>query len=294
LLVITKGVILAAGLGTRLYPLTRALPKEMLPLGRKPAIQLVAEELVAAGLQEILMVVGPHKSLIEDHFYALTAPSPATCGPAAGVELVAQARFFSVRQRAPRGTGDAVRYAEGFVNAQSFVVAFGDAVLRCPQRPTLLERMLQLHDRRAPSAVVAVRRVPRERLQLYGVVRPAAQAPAGEAFRISDLVEKPPPDQAPSAYALAARYLFSPVIFSFLAHTPPSADGEVQLTAAIRAMLRAGHEVWAVPVLDTETRYDVGNFADYAQAFVDFALADAELGAQLRQYLADLVHKPLA
>ncbi len=284
---ITKAVIPAAGLGTRLYPLTRAQPKEMLPLGRKPAIQLVVEECVEAGLNEILFINGRTKRAIEDHFDNMGNGNG--CGPLFP-EMNGRLRFFYVRQSEPRGLGDAVAQAEAFIRDESFVVALGDAVIKGNGGPSLLRRMIALHEDRSPGAIVAVRRVPRERISSYGVVHPVEAFDERSAFRIDDIVEKPPPDEAPSDFAITARYIFTPAIFDYLADVEPGVGGEIQLTDAIRAMVHDGHEVWAVPLQPGEVRYDVGNFLEYAKAFLEIALSDPEVGAELTKHLHTMLN----
>lgn len=282
---IRKAVIPAAGLGTRLYPATRSQPKEMLPLGRKPTIQLVVEEVVAAGLREILIITGQQKRAIEDHF-----------DEADGLEI--EASFFFTRQSTPRGLGDAVACARHFVGDETFLVALGDCFIWRPGlgQDGVAARLLELHEERRPGATIAVQRVSPERLSQYGVVAPKADpgpgGEAGAAFEISDIVEKPGPERAPSPLAVAARYVLDPVIFDFLARTPPGHKGEVQLTDALRLMLQEDHAIWCVPLGQGETRYDVGSFASYWKAFAAMMVNDPEAGQELRAYLGALLEAP--
>jgi len=294
---IRKAVIPAAGLGTRLYPATRSQPKEMLPLGRKPTIQLVVEEVVAAGLREILIITGQQKRAIEDHFDA-----------ANGLGL--EASFFFTRQSEQRGLGDAVACARHFVGSETFLVALGDCLIWSPPRRVearasaaegrqeggLVARMLALHEQKRPGATIAVQRVPADRLSDYGVVAPKAEpgftGATASAFEISDIVEKPGPDRAPSDLAVAARYVLDPVVFEFLARTPPGNQGEIQLTDALRLMLREGCAVWCMPLSETETRYDVGSFPGYWKAFADMMVNDPEIGEELRDHLRGLLQAP--
>ena len=286
-MVIRKVVIPAAGLGTRLYPITKSQPKEMLPLGRKPAIQLVLEEVISCGLRQVLIITGQHKRTLEDHF-DINAGNGAT--PFLPPELSSGlACVFYVRQSQPRGLGDAVAKAEPFICEEPFAVALGDAIIHSPLREPLLARMICLFEQEAPAAVVAVRQVPTEQIGSYGMVKPADGSATAEAFLLSDIVEKPRPAEAPSNWAITGRYLFTPLIFEYLRLTPEGKGGEVQLTDAIRALIAAGHPVWAVKLAEGETRYDVGNFFQYSQAFIEIALRDPEVGEALRSVIAKML-----
>jgi UTP--glucose-1-phosphate uridylyltransferase len=283
-MIIHKVVIPAAGLGSRLYPLTKSQPKEMLPLGRRPAIQLVVEEALDAGLDGVLMITGQHKRAIEDHFdigngngFAKKAPYdlPAKL-------LKGTAHVFYVRQPAPLGLGDAVLRAAPFVDKEPFLVSLGDAVIHATAAgPSIVERMIQAFDEKRPEAVIAVRQVSPANLSSYGVVAPI-NGSDGPIFQVKDIVEKPQPSEAPSSYAVTGRYIFSPLIFEYIRQTAPDDKGEVQLTDAIRSLIRDNHSVWVVK-LDSprETRYDVGNFLQYAEAFLAFALQDEDDGPAL-------------
>ncbi|MFQ6131907.1 MAG: UTP--glucose-1-phosphate uridylyltransferase [Armatimonadota bacterium] len=280
---IRKAVIPAAGLGTRLHPATRSQPKEMLPLGRKPTIQLAVEEVVAAGLREILVITGEKKRAIEDHF-----------DQANGLGI--EASFFFTRQSVQRGLGDAVACARHFVGDEPFVVALGDCLIWSRGGDGVVARMLALHEEKRPAATIAVQRVPADRLDQYGVVAPRAEQAAADdpppAFEIGDIVEKPGPDRAPSNLAVTARYVLDPMVFEFLDRTPAGHGGEVQLTDALRLMLQAGHAIWCVPLGGSETRYDVGSFVSYWKAFADMMVNDPEVGEELRAYLRTVLEKP--
>ncbi len=283
---IRKAVIPAAGLGTRLYPATRSQPKEMLPLGRKPTIQLVVEEVVAAGLREVLIVTGAKKRAIEDHFDHAD-------------DLNIDAAFFFTRQTAQLGLGDAVRCAHQFVGDEPFVVALGDCVIAGNASVPLLSRLLAAHRHADAVATIAVQRVPPERVSSYGVVAPQTDPPpgavgAGDSFRIRDIVEKPQPESAPSDLAVTARYVLDPIVFQYLEDAVPGLGGEVQLTDALRRLLADGHAIHCVLLAPDEERYDVGSFESYWKAFAATMVNDEELGPQLRSYLRGLVaeHAP--
>lgn len=290
LLVITKAVIPAAGLGTRLYPATKSQPKEMLPLGTKPTIQLVAEELVGAGLRQILIITGRQKRAIEDHFDPGDGLDPEDkCPLCAQLFDASVVRVFYTRQSTPRGLGDAVAQAAEFVGDAHFVVALGDCVIASPRRSALLTRMTEVHEALGAAATIAVQQVSAAETSKYGVIAPADETEAGGALRLQDIVEKPGPDLAPSRLAVCARYVFSPVVFEYLGRTRPGRGGEIQLTDAIRAMVADGYAVYAVPLASDETRLDVGDFSSYARAFIRVMLTHETLGQELRGYTAGLL-----
>ena len=291
---IEKVVVPVAGLGTRLLPATKSQPKEMLPVGRKPVVQYVVEELVAQGLKRFLFVTGKNKRSIEDHFDR--DPELLERLRAEGKdELLDEldyeregVTFFYVRQRlnpmgVPGGLGAAVAMAEDFVGEDDFVVALGDTIITGGDYSGLVRRMMASHERHRPAATVAVVEVSEEEVSRYGIVKP--QKRAGSDFEAEDLVEKPPPGEAPSRLAIAARYVFSPVIFDAIRRTAPGVGGELQITDAIVNLLKMGHKVRCVKLRPDERRYDIGNPESYFKAFVDFALADPQYGYIVRQYL---------
>lgn len=287
---ISKAVIPAAGRGTRLLPATRSQPKEMLPLGRKPCIQYVVEELVAAGITDILIVTGKQKRAIEDHFdydeNTDAAPSNALEEVNASYPGSEPARILYVRQNRPRGLAQAISLAEAFVEGESFVVALGDAVIQSPERGSLSARLIRVHQETGSAATVAVQQVSPERVSTYGIVEPAGPTD-NQAFRVADLVEKPDPCNAPSNWAIASRYAFTPEVFQAIRQIKPGIGGELQATDAMRLLTRQGHAVYAVPLLSDETRHDVGNFQAYFAAFVELALQDEQVGPDLKRALRE-------
>ena len=288
---IVKAAVPVAGMGTRLLPATKSQPKEMLPVGRKPVVQYVVEELEAAGLNQILFITGRKKTAIEDHF----DPDPelmrllSSGGANALLEELkyteTDARFFFTRQSAPLGLGDAVNHAREFAGDDHFVVALGDSIVKAPDGSSLLRMMIDDHLRSGAACTIAVEEVDASEVHRYGIVKPKAGAdPAGD-FEVEDLVEKPRPGAAPSNLAIAARYVFSPVVFEAIRRTAPDRNGDVQLTDSIRLLLHMGHQVRAMRLRPGERRYDIGNFESYFKAFIDFALADEKYGYLVRQYL---------
>ncbi|MBN1978490.1 MAG: UTP--glucose-1-phosphate uridylyltransferase [Anaerolineae bacterium] len=289
---ITKAVVPAAGLGTRLLPSTKSQPKEMLPVGRKPAIQYVVEELQAAGLRQLLIITGERKRAIEDHLDAdpdlvqalEQAGNEAALGDLAYLE--SEARFFFTRQSPPKGLGHAVSLAADFVDGDDFVVVLGDSMIVSPDPAAPLREMMAAHKRLKASAIVAVETVPPEETYRYGIVDVGGAEPApGEPVAMEDIVEKPPVETSPSTLAVAARYVFSPAIFAMLSRTLPGKGGEIQLTDAIRLLIQQGEPVYAWPLAPDQKRYDVGNFESYFRAFIEFALADERYGYLVRKYI---------
>jgi UTP--glucose-1-phosphate uridylyltransferase len=286
---VTKAVIPAAGLGTRLLPCTKSQPKEMLPVGRLPAIQHVVEELFAAGAQHICMVTGWQKRAIEDHFDVSHGGAKLLGGDDA-VGVLADGglnhRLFYIRQAEQRGLGDAVQHAAPFIGSEDFLVALGDSILYSPAEPILLTRLLAAHQAADDVfATIAVENVPRQHVVRYGIVDPAGPLAAEGPTLIRDIVEKPTVADAPSTFAVAARYVFSPIIFEALGRTAPGRGGEIQLTDAVRMLIREGHRCQVVPLAAGERRFDIGNYQSYYRAFLDMALADPQEGEGLRQYL---------
>jgi UTP--glucose-1-phosphate uridylyltransferase len=289
---ISKAIVPAAGLGTRLLPATKSQPKEMLPVGRKPVVQYVVEELQAAGLSQILMITGRRKRTIEDHFDS--DPELVSALEQAGNEVMladlayleGKARLFYTRQSEPMGLGHAVSLGSDFVDGESCVVSLGDSLIAARDPSALLRGMIKAFEDLDAAAVIAVERVPPEETFRYGIVSlGGAEPPPGEPVAVTDIVEKPALGTAPSNLSVAARYVFSPAIFGTLRRTLPDRRGELQLTDAIRLLIRGGERVYAWPLDPDQVRYDVGNFQSYFRAFVDFALADERFGYLARQYI---------
>ncbi len=283
---VTKAVIPAAGLGTRFLPATKAVPKEMLPLVDKPAIQYVVEEAVGVGLTDVLVVTGRGKGAIEDHFDR--SPELESHLEAGGKdtelrevrEVAGLARLHTLRQGEARGLGHAVGVARRHVGDDPFAVLLGDDIM--DPAVGVLAGMLTAFEQRGRS-VVALRRVPPAQISLYGC---AAVEVLGEGplVRIVDIVEKPHPGDAPSDLAVMGRYVFGPAILDEIDRTPPGKGGEIQLTDAIRSLLRS-EEVYGYTF--EEGRYDVGDKQEYLRATVDLALRRDDLGPDLREWLLE-------
>ncbi len=268
---VTTAVVPVAGRGTRLRPATRALPKEMLPVGGRPVVQHVVEELAANGIERVLFVTAPGKESIDAHFL----------GEMAGVT------FASVTEPAANGLGDAVLQADGLVGGDPFAVALGDAILGTGERPPVVRELggaLRRHD---AACAIAVREVPRAQTGRYGIVV-ADDIDDGRVALVRAIVEKPHPDVAPSTLAVGGRYVMTPAIFPALREVAAAATGELELTDAIAALVRAGAPVVAVR-LGPVARHDIGSQEGYARAFLAFALTDPAYGASLRQYVRELL-----
>ncbi|MFJ6087115.1 UTP--glucose-1-phosphate uridylyltransferase GalU [Streptomyces sp. NPDC092369] len=285
---VRKAVVPAAGLGTRFLPATKATPKEMLPVVDKPAIQYVVEEAAAAGLDDVLMVTGRHKRAIEDHFDNAFELEQALAAKGDAVRLDAVrdparlANIHHIRQGEPLGLGHAVLCARRHVGDEPFAVLLGDDLI--DPRETLLSRMLDIRDRHTGS-VVALMEVPPEQVHLYGC---AAVEPTAEdgVVRVTGLVEKPSPENAPSRYAVIGRYVLDPAVFTTLEHTPPGRGGEIQLTDALH-QLATTDTVHGV-VFDG-LRYDTGDKADYLRTVVRLACARDDLGPEFTAWLKEFV-----
>jgi UTP--glucose-1-phosphate uridylyltransferase len=289
---VTKAVVPVAGLGTRFLPATKAIPKEMLPVVDKPAIQYVVEEAVRAGLDDVLFITGRGKSALEDHFdrnveledrLSNTSKEDLLDRVRAADQL---ATIHSVRQGEALGLGHAVLCAAGHVGDEPFAVLLGDDLI--DERDDVLGRMVEVQQRHG-GCVVALLEVPSDQIHLYGC---AAVEATGETdiVRITGLVEKPPVDEAPSNLAIIGRYVLAPEIFDVLRRTAPGRGGEIQLTDAIEAL--AGRDGDGGPVhgvVFRGRRYDTGDKADYLKAVVQLGCDRADLGPEFRAWLAEFV-----
>ncbi|MDQ8706780.1 UTP--glucose-1-phosphate uridylyltransferase GalU [Streptomyces sp. LHD-70] len=289
---ITKAVIPAAGLGTRFLPATKATPKEMLPVVDKPAIQYVVEEAVAAGLSDVLMVTGRNKRPLEDHFdrnYELeeVLVRKGDQGRLAKVQESSDlATMHYVRQGDPKGLGHAVLCAAPHVGSEPFAVLLGDDLIDA--RDPLLQRMVDIQAREGGS-VIALMEVDPAQIHLYGC---AAAEPTGEGdvVKVTGLVEKPEPADAPSNLAIIGRYVLDPAVFDVLRKTEPGRGGEIQLTDALQQL--AADEKIGGPVhgvVFKGRRYDTGDRGDYLRAIVRLACEREDLGPDFRAWLRSYV-----
>jgi len=288
-------IVPVAGLGTRLLPATKSQPKEMLPVGRKPVVQYVVEELTRVGMKRVLFITGPGKASIENHF-DLNGELIQTLRESGKEDLLAEleyeratVQYFYTRQRQLLGLGHAVWCGQSFVGNQPFVVALGDSIIGMHAESDVVERMTRCFHEKNAAAVIAFEEVPAHEVSQYGIAQPKTPGENDERFEILDLVEKPSPHEAPSNLAIAARYVLAPSIFDALAKTKRGKGGEIQLTDAIRAVIKNGGRAYGVRLRPGERRYDIGNFQAYFEAFVEFALADPKFGRALQTRLRELL-----
>jgi UTP--glucose-1-phosphate uridylyltransferase len=270
----TLAVVPAAGLGTRLRPLSSAIPKEMLPVGGKVALERIVDELIAAGIERAIFVLSANKEpLIKNYFGTqFTTPSGTIA-----IDYALQTEML--------GLGDAILCASAFIpEGEPFVVALGDAVFEEPSVGGLLRRVIQAAV--GNTMAVAVQNVPEEKLSRYGIVAPQ-EATNSTQFAIQTIVEKPEIKDAPSRFAVAARYVVPFDILALLRTTPPSPqNGEIQLTDALRVLL-SHNNGQAVPLVEGEARHDLGNKESYYKAFLTFCLQDADTKEALQTFCQD-------
>lgn len=290
---INIAVIPVAGHGTRLLPATKSQPKEMLPVGRKPVVQYVAEELIDAGVRRLLFVTGARKVSIENHFDEDSALIDYLRTSGREEELATlgfnqtPAEYFYTRQRRQLGLGHAILCARSLVGNQPFVVALGDSILGLHGKSQVVAEMLAEYDRSRPDLVVAIEEVPQSHVRRYGIIAPGRTE--GDRIEIRGLVEKPAVEEAPSNLAIAGRYIFNPRVFDELARTPPGRGGEIQLTDAMQRVLEAGGRGVAIRLPASQRRYDIGNYGSYFKSFVEFAMNDPEYGESLREHVRGLL-----
>lgn len=292
---VTKAVIPVAGLGTRFLPATKAMPKPMLPVVDKPAVQYVVEEAVAAGLEDVLLVTGRNQRSIEDHFdraWELEAALEAK-GDEFRLSRVQKSQVLAdihyVRQGDPRGLGHAVLCARRHVGDQSFAVLLGDDLI--DQREPLLREMLRVR-RELGGSVVALIEVDPEQVNQYGCAE-VRRGNSDDVVEVTDLVEKPDPADAPSNLAIIGRYVLHPAVFEVLKTTPPGRGGEIQLTDALKTLATMpAHEGGGVrAVIFRGRRYDTGDRLDYLRTIVQLASERSDLGPEFRPWLRDFVAK---
>ncbi|MFF2270914.1 UTP--glucose-1-phosphate uridylyltransferase [Agromyces sp. NPDC058136] len=289
---VTKAVIPAAGLGTRFLPATKAMPKEMLPVVDKPAIQYVVEEAVAAGLTDVLVVTGRNKNALENHFdrVAELEATLARKGDTVKLEKVNEstglADMHYVRQGDPLGLGHAVSRARMHVGDEPFAVLLGDDLIDA--RDELLTKMLAEQVERDAS-IVALLEVDPDSIHLYGAAAVEATGDP-DVVRVTGLVEKPAKEDAPSNYAVIGRYVLKPEVFGVLARTAPGKGGEIQLTDALMTMAEDVEGTGGVyGVVFRGRRYDTGDKLDYIKAVIQLAADRDDLGTDLKTWLTEYV-----
>ncbi|MCI4462926.1 MAG: UTP--glucose-1-phosphate uridylyltransferase GalU [Caldisericum sp.] len=281
-----KVVIPVGGFGTRLLPITKSQPKEMLPIVDKPAVQYVVEEAINSGIKDILLVTGRGKRAIEDYFdYAIELENELEQkGKHDLLKIVREtselASIFYVRQKLARGLGDAVYQAKGFINDEYFGVLLADDIIDA--EVPVLKQMIDIHKKYGGN-VIAVMKVPMQDVKSYGIIE--GKKIGEHVYDVKDLVEKPDPMEAPSNLAIVGRYILNNTIFDALEKTEPGKNGEIQLTDAIRKLL-LNERVFAYEF--EGTRYDVGEKLGLIKANIAFSLKREDLSAELKKYLKDL------
>lgn len=283
---VTKAVVLAAGHGTRMLPATKAMPKEMLTIVDKPAIQYIVEEIAASGIHDILIVTSRGKSVLEDHFDRAPELETAllrTNREALYEQTVALTRLADikfVRQQEMKGTGSALMYARSFVGKEPFALLYGDDVIvgedpACGQVCRAYEEF--------GGGALAIKEVSLELVQKYSSMKVSPLR--DNLYRVTDMIEKPKPEEILSRFAILGRCVLPPEIFTLLEDTPPGAGGEIQVTDAMKRIAR---ERGMVGVDFTGCRYDMGNKLGVLKAIVEVGLQHDEVGADFREYLREL------
>ena len=281
---IRKAVIPAAGYGTRFLPVTKAIPKEMIPIVDKPVIQYIVEEALQSGIEEILIITGHGKRAIEDHFdtnidLELQLRQQGKDQLLHLVQDISSINVHYIRQKHMRGLGDAIRCAESFIDNEPFAVLLGDDVIYNPEKPALKQMMEAFS--RLGATMLGCQEVPQELVSRYGIVQ---GQPTGDdrVVKLIDMVEKPAVDEAPSRLAALGRYILTPDIFEILRRVQPGKGGEIQLTDALRLM--ADREAVYAYTFSGRS-YDTGNKLGFLKATVEYALRREDLGDAFREDL---------
>lgn len=283
---VKKAIIPAAGLGTRFLPATKAQPKEMLPIVDKPTIQYIIEEAVASGIEEILIITGRNKRAIEDHFdKSIELEKDLEDHKKEDLlylvkEISNMADIYYIRQKEPKGLGHAISCARTFVGDEPFAVMLGDDVV--DSKVPCLKQLIDCYDEYKTS-IIGVQEVNKEDVYKYGIVK--GMYIEDRVYKVKDLVEKPKVEEAPSNIAILGRYIITPAIFDILSNTTPGKGDEIQLTDALRTLIKSE----AMYAYNFEgRRYDVGDKLGFLRATVEFALRRDELKESFMEYLLTL------
>lgn len=292
---INHAVVPVAGLGTRLLPVTAGVAKEMLPLGRKPTLQYIAEELSRSGVNDVVLVSSESKSSLANYFQTNQALEDRL-KQSGQLDLLktlwsqsphSRLRFNVALQREQRGLGHAILCAADLVlNADDspthFVVALGDCVIGLGGGSNIVERMIGVSQSQNADIVIAFELVSDEKVSRFGIAAPQSEPDGDGIFKLGDVIEKPSLKEAPSNLAIAARYVLSVETFEVLKNLQAGIGGEIQLTDAIRQMIAGGATAYGVRLAPDEIRFDVGNLVSYTESYVQFAMADPELNRAVR------------
>lgn len=284
---VKKAIIPAAGLGTRMLPATKSVPKEMLTVVDKPVIQYIVEEAIASGITEILIIISKGKAAIQDHFATdfINANYYEQKGKQEVLKnlkgLAGGCKISYIEQQELKGLGDAVYCGKAFVNDEPFAVLLGDAICESVIENPVLNQLIDVYDQHEAS-VVAVQEVPAEQVSRYGIM--AGESLNETTFKVNQWVEKPSLDQAPSRLAIAARYVFTPTIFDCLENTTIGYGNEIQLTDAMHQLLET-QETYAVKFRGR--RFDVGNPVDFVKANMHFVAIDAKYSDDFNKWFKE-------
>jgi UTP--glucose-1-phosphate uridylyltransferase len=282
-----KAIIPAAGLGTRFLPATKAQPKEMLPIVDTPTIQFIVEEAVSSGIEDIIIVTGRSKRAIEDHFdksYELEEALKKS----GKEDLLSQIRDISnlvnihyIRQKEPKGLGHAIYCAKAFIGNEPFAVLLGDDIVRSEE--PCLKQLINVYNE-YKTTILGVQKVPENEVSSYGII--GGKQVDERVVKVNDMVEKPNIDQAPSNTAILGRYIISPSIFSHLENIAPGKNGEIQLTDALKSLMK-DEAIYAYHFIGK--RYDVGNRMGFLKATVEFALDRDDLKDEFKTWLKHIM-----
>lgn len=284
---VKKAVITAAGWGTRFLPVTKSQPKEMLPLVNKPVIQYSVEEAIACGVELVVIVTSLGKRAIEDYFdrsWELEQILEKKGDFKLANELSALSNMVDityVRQKEQLGLGHALLTAKGIIGDDPFILFLPDDLFE--QREQMLKNMIDIHQKHRGS-VMAVEQVEEDEISRYGIITPRKKS--DRIYRVTDLVEKPSPEEAPSDLAVMGRYILMPEIFQILQDTPPGKNGEIQLTDGLRQMAQR-YPLYAYEF--EGERYDAGTPLGWLQATISLALKDPQIGPEIRRYIDQIL-----
>ncbi|MEI5907340.1 UTP--glucose-1-phosphate uridylyltransferase GalU [Bacillus spongiae] len=286
---IRKAIIPAAGLGTRFLPATKALPKEMLPIVDKPAIQYIVEEAVASGIEDIIIISGRNKRSIEDHFdksleleeALIKKNKQSLLQEVRNISDIANIHY--IRQKEPKGLGHAIYCAKSFVGNEPFAVLLGDDIVNSSK--PCLQQLMDVFDR-YHSSIVGVQQVLDKEVSKYGIIKPKGSEVEENVINIEALVEKPDIEEAPSRFAIMGRYILRPEIFEVLENLAPGSGGEIQLTDAINIM----NQTQAVFAYQFQgQRYDIGTKVGFIRATIDFAIQRPNFREEVLRYLNEVI-----
>lgn len=279
---VKKAVIPAAGLGTRFLPATKVQPKEMLSVVDKPVIQYVIEEVAASGIEEVLIITGKGKHVIEDHFdtafeleYALRQKNNLEL--LKEIEIAKSLDIHYIRQKEQKGLGDAIRCARTYIKNEPFAVLLGDTIVN--SNVPCIKQLIDTY-KKYRTSIIGVGKVPMEKIQRYGIIKGDSLDP--NVFLIRDLVEKPKPEEAPSDIAIMGRYVLTPAIFDMIDKTKPGVNNEIQITDSLRLLLNK-ETIYAC--LFEGKRYDIGSKMDYLKTIVELALKREEFNSDFKKFL---------